>query len=215
MASSLPSTDKITAAVITGGHEFDVPGFHAIFRSFSNVDGYIQHVDDFVADVANVRRAYDVIIFYHLFWKTPDGKLKDVLEQLGSAGQGIVLLHHAILAYRQWPLWSELVGIPDRSFQYHMDQQLHINVADADHPITRGLEKWTMVDETYEMDSTGPDSQILLTVDHPKSMHTIAWTRQFQKCRVFCIQSGHDNQTYLDPSFRTVIHRGIRWCAGR
>ena len=72
-----------------------------------------------------------------------------------------------------------------------------------------------MVDETYAMNDAGQGSDILLTTDHPKSMHTIAWTRQFKQARVFCLASGHDNRTYLDPSFRAVVARAIRWLAGR
>jgi type 1 glutamine amidotransferase len=46
-------------------------------------------------------------------------------------------------------------------------------------------------------------------------MSAIAWTRDFKGSRVFCLQSGHDNETYVDPNFRTVLTRGIQWCARR
>jgi type 1 glutamine amidotransferase len=32
---------------------------------------------------------------------------------------------------------------------------------------------------------------------------------------VFCFQSGHDNLTWSNPSFREILARGIRWSAGR
>ena len=57
-------------------------------------------------------------------------------------------------------------------------------------------------------------SRVLLTYDHPRSMRTIAWTREFRQSRVFCYQAGHDNATWPDPSFREVLRRGIRWSAG-
>ena len=72
-----------------------------------------------------------------------------------------------------------------------------------------------MVDETYTMADAGPGSEILLTIDHPKSMKTIAWTRQFKRSRVFCFQSGHDDRTWANASFREVLRRGIHWCAAR
>jgi type 1 glutamine amidotransferase len=46
-------------------------------------------------------------------------------------------------------------------------------------------------------------------------MKTIAWTRQYKNARVFCYQSGHDNQAYANPNFRKVVARGIHWLAGR
>jgi type 1 glutamine amidotransferase len=32
---------------------------------------------------------------------------------------------------------------------------------------------------------------------------------------VFCLQPGHNNDSYADPIFRTVLSRGIQWAAGR
>ncbi len=215
MGSSLPKTDKISAAVITGGHAFDVPGFHAIFRSLPGVDSYVQHLDNFVADVGKVREEYDVIVFYNMPGGAPEGRVQSVLEQLGTTNQGIFLLHHAILAYLEWPFWSDLVGIRDRDFGYHHGLQLHVDIANPGHPIAQGLGPWDMVDETYTMNDPEADSDILLTIDHPKSMHAIAWTHPFKASRVFCFQSGHDNETCVDPNFRTAISRGIQWCAGR
>ena len=124
-------------------------------------------------------------------------------------------MHHALLAYLQSPLWSELVGIPDRKFGFDHDQTLQVQVANADHPITRGMKSWEMIDETYNMASAGEGSTILLTVNHPKSMKTIAWTRQYKKARVFCTESGHDNQTWVNPNFKQVLRRGILWSARR
>ena len=72
-----------------------------------------------------------------------------------------------------------------------------------------------MVDETYLMNDATEGSQILLTTDHPKSMRTIAWTRQFKNARVYCLESGHDRETYVDPNYRAVLSRGILWSAGR
>jgi type 1 glutamine amidotransferase len=46
-------------------------------------------------------------------------------------------------------------------------------------------------------------------------MRTIAWTRRFGKARVFCLESGHDHQTFVDPNYRQAVARGIQWTAGR
>ena len=215
--NSLPETDKITVAVITGGHTFDVPGFQAIFRDMPDVESYIQHLDNFVADVGQVRAEYDVLLFYHMPRGAPaeDSKTKTVLEQLGTTGQGLFLLHHAILAYDDWSFWSDLVGIPDRRFGYDMAQTLQVEIANTEHPITQGIAPWTMVDETYSMADAGADSIPLLRVNHARSMNTLAWARKFREARVFCFQSGHDSQTYVNPTFRQVVLRGIQWCAGR
>jgi type 1 glutamine amidotransferase len=77
------------------------------------------------------------------------------------------------------------------------------------------MQGWDMVDETYTMADAGEDSAILFTAQHEKSMKTIGWTRQHKESRVFCFQSGHDNETWTNESFKEVLRRGILWCGRR
>ena len=212
--AGLPKHDgTVTAAVITGEHRFDVPGFQAAFRSMADVDSYPQDLDNFVADLGGARDAYDVLVFYNFHRPAPDERTAAALESLGQTAQGIVVLHHALLAFPEWPRWSEVCGIDDRTFGYHMNQRVPVHVADPDHSITAGLADWELPDETYTMPNAEEGSRVLLTTDHARSMRTLAWTRRFGKSRVFCFQSGHDNAAYADAGFRTVLHRGIRWAA--
>ena len=96
-----------------------------------------------------------------------------------------------------------------------IDQTVHVDIVDPQHPTTQGLNPWEMVDEIYIMADPGEDSELLLTTDHPESMKMLAWARQYKNARVFCCQSGHDDQVFSDPNFRRVISQGIRWLAGR
>lgn len=212
----------VRLAVVTGRHPFDVRGFAELFRSIEGIDAYIQHMEDFSADPAGLRDWYDVVLFYNMHTDTPTGEgpwyeagIKAALERLGQTEQGICVLHHAILAFTDWRPWAELVGIQDRGFGFHIGETVQVQVADGEHPITEGLQGWEMIDETYAMADAGQGSHVLLTTDHPKSMHTIAWTREYGKARVFCFQSGHDNQAWAQTGFRQTLTRGILWAAGR
>ena len=215
-------TEKIKTAVITGAHPFDVPAFHAVFRAMPEIDFYPQHLEEFAADFGKRRQEYHVLLFFNFTQATPgssstaqDRETKAALEKLGESDQGIFLLHHAILAFPHWQLWSDLVGIQDRRFGWHMDHRTFIQVADSQHPITQGLNDWNMLDETYTMHEPAEDSQVILTTDDPQSMKSIAWTRRYKNAPVFCFQSGHDHLAYENPNFRQVISRGIHWAAGR
>ena len=214
---------QVKLAVVTGGHGFEVVRFHQLFRSLPETDAYIQHMDDFASSSEETRDEYDVVLFYIMLMEGPAdeglpwyaGKPGAVLEYLGQTGQGIVVLHHALLAYPEWPAWSEIVGVRDRGFGFDIGQTIRVEVAAPEHPIVRGMAAWEMGDETYTMNEPGADSEVLLTVDHPRSMRNIAWARQYGKSRVFCLQSGHDHVTYEVPQFRQVLQRGILWAAGR
>ena len=225
----------LKVAVVTGGHAFDTQGFHHFFRGLRNIDTYIQHLDEFASIPASIgltegndfhpgkaRRSYDVIVFYCMVEGAPkdedipwyQGAPKTALDELQQSSQGIFVLHHALLHYPESPEWDRIVGIERRNLKsWHFGQTLEVQVANRCHPITEGLDAFTCTDESYVLPEPGNDSDILLTVDHPNSMHRLAWTRQYGESRVFCLQLGHDKLVWTNPNFQALIERGIRWCA--
>ena len=54
--------------------------------------------------------------------------MKDILNKLGEYEQGLFFLHHGILAFPKWEFWSNIIGIKDRSFGYHMDYKFQIDI---------------------------------------------------------------------------------------
>lgn len=211
----------LRVAVVTGGHSFEVIPFHALFRELPGVDAYIQHIGDFASAPVEVRDGYDAVVMYIMPGGAPEdqspwgGKPKSAFEHLGETKQGLVMLHHAILAYPDWPVWDEMVGMQKRVItQYQHDDPITVKLAAPEHPILRGVTPWTIVDETYVLHDPGPDSQALLVTDHPASMRMLAWARTYRNARVFCYQSGHDHQAFEDPNFRAVLGQGIIWAAG-
>lgn len=216
--------ETIDVAVITGGKAHDVINFHKLFHSLQGINCYIQHIDDFASTPEKIRDLYDVVLFFFMMLAGPTddglpgycGQPKTAIEHLVQTGQGIVILHHALLAYPQWPIWSEIVGIADRELSsYQHDETLQICISDEAHPITRGLSDWNMVDETYLMANAADDNKILLTVKHERSMETVAWTRQYMTNKVFCLQLGHDHQAWKNNNFKEVLRRGIEWSSNR
>jgi len=216
--------EPIKIAVVTGGHRFDVPNFHGLFRSLEGVDAYVQPIDDFASPREQDREFYDVAVFYNMHKQGPSdenrpgwmGRPRQALESWLATGKGTVMLHHAILAFPNWEPWVKMVGVDAGSFeQFLHDETMRISVEDANHPITQGISDWEMIDETYLMAEPDAESHLLLTTDHPENMKSIGWTRQYNDTRVFCFQSGHDNQTWVDENFQTVLTRGIQWAAGR
>jgi uncharacterized protein len=208
----------LKVAVITGGHTFDVIGLHDMFNSFEGCDCYVQPLEDWSAGVARKGSDYDVLVFYNMHTMAPQNapggaRTRRAIDTLGE-GPGIVVLHHGILAFKADPVWDALVGMQDRTIDdYSHDELLTVHIADTDHEITRGLGDFTITDETYDFrDVEGPDSHVLLSVQHPGSMSTQAWTRTYRDVRVLNLVLGHDAQAYANDMYRTVLRRGILWC---
>ena len=211
--------NSLQVAVITGEHSFDLPNFYHLFRELDGIDAYVQHLEHFGSSSQAVRDSYDAAVFFNFHQEAPVdtdqpwfvGKPHSALLRLTARGQGIVLLHHGLLAFPQWEVWHTLTGITDRSFGYQPGLLLPVEVTDPHHFITQGLQDWEMIDEAYKMADTDEQSHILLSVTHEKSMRHIAWTRQVEQSRVFCFASGHDQRAWDNPNFREVLRRGIVW----
>ena len=199
-------------AVVTGDHGFEEDKFDAVFESMEGIEFVREDLPVFANDPD--RNKYEAVVFYNFHQQNPEPETAAAILSLADNGQGIVILHHAILAFPQWSDFADMCGIHERGFGFFIGEKIHVDVADGSHPITAGISGWDMTDETYTMKSAGEDSHILLTVDHPNSMEVIAWVRKYRDSRVFCFQSGHDNDTYTVPEFREVLTRGIRWAAG-
>ena len=122
----------MNVAVITGDKGYDVPPFQDMLLSITSANWYIQHIDDFVRNYGGYNSSYDVFMFYHWTQATPtDEKAIAAFEQLGETEQGVFVLHHGLVAFRKWQLWSDLIGLYDRDgdFAYSHDECVRIDVA--------------------------------------------------------------------------------------
>lgn len=210
----------MSIAVVTGAHPIDVRRFQDTLKGATERVCHFQSLYEFCTDSAEARHSYEAIVFYHWHLDTPEIEpeewwkrgTREALEDLGS-GQGIVMLHHSIVAFPAWETWDELCGFTGRGdFSYHQDQIVPVSVVDADHPITRGLSDFVIEDEVYLMKSPQPHEVTpLLMADHPLSMSTIGWTHEYGESRVFSLQLGHGPTAYGNSSFQRVLRNAIDW----
>ena len=96
---------KIKVAVVTGGHNYDVPGFRDMFETLPEIDYFIQELDNWAIDDGDVWDQYDVHLFYNMhqsgiFSTRPPSaqndaneKILSCIEKLGETGQGVLLPH--------------------------------------------------------------------------------------------------------------------------
>jgi type 1 glutamine amidotransferase len=214
-------SDLLRVAVVTGGHAFDVPNFYRLWRQLPGIDAYPQHLEHFSSSPEEVRDAYHAVVFYGMDQGVPEeegrraaGNPKAAIERIVEQGQGVVVLHHALLAWEKWDFWNDLIGFDNRNFRYKEGIELNVGVADDSHPANRGASGFNIIDEGYVLHGTYDDQgAILLTVDHEDAMEQVAWAREHGSSRVFCLTLGHDNQAWTNPAFRDALTRGLTWVA--
>ena len=211
----------IRLLILTGGHPFQEDEFFRMFESMQGVrHEHVRFGKDAEAKLTpEAASQYDAMLFYDMH-QNPEPHWNSWMQLL-DRGMPSVFLHHALGSYVKVPQYLDVVGGRARfgtkivpggiSTFYKYDQDLRIHVADAHHPITEGLEDFTVRDEAYRGFYVRPDAHILLTTDHPANNHEIAWTYRCGKSGIVYLQLGHDQAAYGHPSFRTLVERSIRW----
>ena len=215
-------SDKLKVAVLVENHPYDVVSFQAMLDSFENCEVYVQPLDLFIQDEDN-KNSYDTVLWYNMNNAIPEPGShleKYITGELGEKGQGLIIIHHALLCFQRWEVFTQVCGLRNRGeegFKYTQNQAVLSKIADTAHPITAGLGDFSLIDETYILGEPTEESgnQILIKTDNETSIKNIAWVREYKKSRVFCYASGHDNNAYANPSFRQVLHKAILWTSKR
>jgi len=218
---------KIRVGIVTGGHGFDPKTFFAIFEGHPDI-AYTPVTEKVGGEAFdNIENfPYDVLLFYNFNRKVTPQQKENFLK-LVERGIGLVVLHHAGAAYPDWPEFGKIGGgcyhlrgyeengvkKPGSGVKFNVKHKVHI--ADPDHPITKGLDDFEVVDETYIRCTIQPDLHPLLTTEEPSSDKVVGGVRTQGKTKVFYCQLGHDAKVYSQPTYRKVLVRGIRWVAGR
>lgn len=227
LAESPQQDKKIRVLLTTGGHAFEVDPFYAMFDAMPGVEYTKAELPkDAGLLKPGLEKQFDVIVMYDMSPPiTPDQQR--AFAELLNRGIGLVPLHHNLGAHRDWDEYARIIGgkfvfkdstIDGKQYSktpWSHDEDLRIRIADKEHPITKGMADFEIHDETYGKFYLEPDVHVLLKTDHPKNNPDVAWTTSYGNSRVFYLMLGHDGKAYANPSFRELLHRGIRWAAGR
>ena len=86
---------------------------------------------------------YDVVVLNYMNWESPDpspgGSAN--LQRFVQAGKGLVLLHFSCGAWKDWPEFQNLAGrMWDKVKTHDPRGPFRVDIADQDHPVTRGME---------------------------------------------------------------------------
>lgn len=206
--------------VVTGGHSYPT-SFYTLFEGWAGME-WTHAVSNHEAFRSDLREKFDALVLHDMSQEISDAEKKNLVEYLES-GKGMVVLHHAIADYQDWPWWwRQVVGgkyllkadgdLPGSTYKH--DQEFSILPA-APHPITAPLGRLHVWDETYKGLWISPDVKVLLETDHPLNDRPVAWISPYKKSRVLYIQLGHGREAHLHDGYRTLVRRAVLWSAGR
>ena len=210
--------------VVTSGHGADLPNFHRMFDEMPGI-AYSRAVlpRDMDMLAPGLEKKYDLVLTYCVNNHPITDAQRENFAALIKSGMPLFVLHHSLVGYANWSLYREMVGgqyllteteidgvlHPASSYKYDLD--INVQVMDRDHPITRGIENFTIHDEGYLNMYVREGVHVLLKTDHPYSTPELAWTTQYGKGPVFVLTLGHDNHAFANPNFRQIVRQGIQW----
>lgn len=221
------SPQKIRVLVITGGHDFEPEPFFKLFKDNPDITyRAVEHPNAQALWKAEAAKAYDVLVLYDMHQEITEEAKADFVARL-KEGKGLVVLHHAIADYQQWPEYARIIGaryylektvvdgVEKARSAYKHGMHFNIHVADPQHPVTQGIKDYSIHDETYNLFDVAKDCHVLLTTDEPESNKVIGWAKTYGAARVVYLQSGHDHFAYENPKYQQILRQAIRWTAQR
>ncbi|HYE33721.1 MAG TPA: PVC-type heme-binding CxxCH protein [Methylomirabilota bacterium] len=168
-------------------------------------------------------KGYDIVIHDEC---SADVKDQVYVQNILNAHKTVpaVNLHCAMHSYRTGTDdWFKFVGI--QSSSHGPQEPIALSFGTNDHPITKGMQKWTTIrEELYNnvkvFETATPlvrGSQKVKRRDGTERVDeaVVAWVTDFNGTRVFSTTLGHNNQTVSDPRYLDLVARGTLWAAGK
>jgi type 1 glutamine amidotransferase len=172
-------------------------------------------------------KPYDVIVSnWNSFSKSkkskqwPEATKKAYLDFV-RAGGGHVVVHAGSSSFPDWKEYHELTIAAWKLGQteHGPRHDFSVRIADAEHPITKGVADFTIHDELWLRPGLQDGVTVLASVFSPKGQRgggqnvPTAIVKQFGEGRSFTLLLGHGADQMKNPGFATLFVRGTQWAA--
>jgi type 1 glutamine amidotransferase len=219
-----PVSKQIRIVVITGGHDYKAEQFNQMLASLGeNITYKVAELPGaYSLFLPENRNKYDVLVLYHMWQEITPEQAKTFADLIWE-GKPLVVLHHSICAYDDWPEYFNIIGgkyfhkpttINGKEYpvcSYIHDLHFKVKIVNSKHPVTKGVKDFEIFDETYKGFYVEEGVTPLLMTDEPSSTPIIGWAKKYGKARVVTLQSGHDVPTFENPNYRKLLKQSIEW----
>lgn len=159
----------------------------------------------------------DLVVLYTAMGEF-DPEQQQGLARAVGAGMGLVAIHASnVFGERDGELAQEYEaafdlfgsryashGPPPHESRY----SVHI---DATHPITAGIEPFSITHEHYQVEQADDHNRVLAWRLRGDDAEPLVYVREVAQGRVCYLQFGHDMRAWREPSIRTMIARAAQW----
>jgi type 1 glutamine amidotransferase len=137
------------------------------------------------------------------------GDQRAAFERWVRAGGGVVAIHAAANADRDWAFYGEVLG--GARFESHRQGPLQRETVLVEpHASVEGLpRRWARSDEWYRF-RPEPTADVVATVDGDP----MAWWTTIDRGRAFYTALGHAGAAWSEPRYRDHVFAAVEWAAG-
>ena len=146
--------------------------------------------------------------------------VKQSLINFVSHGKGFVCIHGASAAHADWPPFLEITGGTWGDKTHHGPiHDFTVQIVNPDHPITQGLQDFTIRDELWVDINCIPSIEVLCAVqtdeyrNTPGKLEPVALITRFGQGRGYYLVLGHDTSVMAHPSWQKLLINGTKWAA--
>jgi type 1 glutamine amidotransferase len=152
---------------------------------------------------ANHRNATD-----HRAWLTPENQLE--IRRFVQRGGGLLVIHGGIAGYDDLLMMRETTG--GVFLRHPAPGPVAVRPAAA-HPVTRGVNAFTVPDEHYFVVMDDLRADVFLHSHSAHGRQPAGWTRTDGRGRVCVLTPGHNVEMWQHPEFQRLLRNGLDWVA--
>ena len=151
---------------------------------------------------------YDALMIYANHETISPAQERALLDFV-EGGKGLVAIHCASYMFRESARYIPLIG---GQFLRHGTGEFTAEIVAPDHPALEGVKPFETWDETYVHTRHNPVNRtVLMERVDDEGREPYTWVRTHGKGRVFYTAYGHDERTWRQPGFHTLIESGTAW----
>jgi len=173
-------------------------------KDLEDIEMEVSHDRDMILKLAD----FDLCIFC----ATPSemtNEEEQALTDFVAGGKDLLAVHSATVVNEKNTKYIDLIG--GRFIHHSPYYEFQVKIEDAEHPVTKGLQDFSISDELYVLDRDPEGADILATAFWEDKLQPMVYAKQYGKGKMLYNALGHNEISFSNPAFRQLIVQGIEW----
>lgn len=226
LLSGFNNHDKIKVLILSGRNNHDWKTTTPKLKSIYEDSGLFQvevteHPE--VLTEADLKKFDAVVSNWSSFPDTEcrwPAETENALINFIKKGGGFVTFHAATTCFYNWPEFKNIsTGAWIDGTHHGKQSKTEVSIQNKKHPITKGMQDFTMKDELWIDAERNPSFEILGTATNKELMEKgiedqpAIMAKEFGKGRIFHSILGHGAKNMLNVKFQLLMLRATEWAA--